>query len=426
MDYTQSLEYIESLKQSGMKWGFDRLRNILNLCGNPENSLRFIHIAGTNGKGSTAKMIQSILTAAGYRTGLFTSPVVTGYRDIITIDGQAVTENEFAELTGYLSSLQTNAGEDVNLSEFEFCTVLALLHFARQKTDICVIECGLGGRDDATNIIPPPLAAVITPVSLDHTNILGSTVEEIAAKKCGIIKPPCVVVTSPDQDDSALAVILETAAKYGLTVRIPSEATVKPIEFKLGLTRFEYDGMEITLPLTGDFQISNCLTAIETVKSLEKTGINPSKEQIIKGLRESIVPCRQEVASRSPLIILDGGHNPQAVAALAKTLESFGIKGLVLVAGMLADKEVSKCLKLLTPYCAKIICCTPENPRALPAAELAEIARQSAPSTTEILVEETPLKALESALRTPEKPILIAGSFYVASAVRTILLHSKN
>ncbi|HPU58558.1 MAG TPA: Mur ligase family protein, partial [Candidatus Avimonas sp.] len=272
MDYTQSLEYIESLKQSGMKWGFDRLRNILNLCGNPENSLRFIHIAGTNGKGSTAKMIQSILTAAGYRTGLFTSPVVTGYRDIITIDGQAVTENEFAELTGYLSSLQTNAGEDVNLSEFEFCTVLALLHFARQKTDICVIECGLGGRDDATNIIPPPLAAVITPVSLDHTNILGSTVEEIAAKKCGIIKPPCVVVTSPDQDDSALAVILETAAKYGLTVRIPSEATVKPIEFKLGLTRFEYDGMEITLPLTGDFQISNCLTAIETVKSLEKTG----------------------------------------------------------------------------------------------------------------------------------------------------------
>lgn len=425
MNYTEALEYIESLKQRGMKWGFERLRNILKLCGNPENSLRFIHIAGTNGKGSTAKMIQSMLTAAGYRTGLFTSPVVTGYRDIISIDGQAVTEQDFAVLTEYLSNLEKDAGKDGSLSEFEFCTVLALLYFARQNADICVIECGLGGIDDATNIIPAPLAAVITPVSLDHTNILGSTVEEIAAKKCGIIKSPCAVVTSPDQDDNALAVILETAAKNGLTVRIPSKSTVKPIQLELGLTKFEYDDMEITLPLTGEFQIGNCLTAIETVRSLEKFGINPSKAQIIKGLSKSAVPCRQEVLSRSPLIILDGGHNPQGVAALAKTLKSHGIDDSILVTGMLADKDISKCLKLLTPFCSKIVCCTPENLRALPAAELAEIARQAAAPKTEILVEETPVMALKTALKTPDKPILVAGSFYVASAVRPILMQSK-
>lgn len=408
-----------------MKWGFERINHTLRLCGNPERRLGYVHIAGTNGKGSTARMIQAILTSAGYKTGLYTSPVITEYRDIITIDGKAVTEKEFADIAEYLIKLQNKEDTD-QLSEFEFSTVLALLYFAKKNADICVIECGLGGKDDATNIIPPPLTTVLTPISLDHADILGKTLAEITLNKCGIIKPPCSVVTSPDQNDEALAVILETAANNGLTVRIPSKTAAKITKLDLGSTQFEYDDMLITLPLTGEFQRSNALTAIEAVRSLEKHGFIATNQQIIKGLSSAAIPCRQEVLQRSPLIMIDGAHNPQGVEALANTLQLNGVKNLTLITGMLADKEACKCMSLLTQFCNRVICCTPQNPRALPSSKLAEIVRKSASNPVEVLAVDSPVKALEIAKKQLDTPILVAGSFYVAAAVRPILLKNSN
>ena len=268
MTYSEALTAIDALKPGGMKWGLARMERILALCGHPERRLRFVHVAGTNGKGSTARMIQSILTAAGYRTGLYASPAVTGLRDTITVDGEPIPETNFAGLTETLLSHREEMGDAGGLSEFELVTALAFLYFAGRHTDLCVVECGLGGLDDATNVIPPPLAAVLTPISLDHTAVLGGTVTAIAEKKCGIFKPPCAVVTSPAQDEEALGVILERAAALGLTVRLPSAATAPLREEALGRTAFSYDGMEIVLPLTGGFQRDNALTAIETVRAL--------------------------------------------------------------------------------------------------------------------------------------------------------------
>ena len=422
MNYSDALEYINALKKSGMKWGLDRIRRALRQCGSPELGLRFVHVAGTNGKGSTARMIQSILTAAGYRTGLYLSPAITGYRDTITIDNTAIPEQDFADIARSLAALLSHTDDTEMLSEFEFTTALALLYFAREKADICVIECGLGGKEDATNVIPAPLTAVLTPVSLDHIGILGSSISQIAEAKCGIIKPPCAVVSSPEQNHDALAVILKTAAENRLAVRIPSKSAARIKKLELGVTQFEYDDMLITLPLTGGFQIGNTLTAVEAVRSLKTrlSGIPPS---ITDGLSRAAIPCRQEVLRRSPLIMVDGAHNPQGIAALADTLNRHRIKGLTLVIGMLADKDVSECIRVLAPFCAKAICCTPENPRALPALKLAEIVKKAAPF--EVSAADSPALAIKTALKQPDTPILAAGSFYTASAVRQALLKNN-
>mgnify|MGYP000885569485 CR=1 FL=1 len=421
MKYTRALEYIDSLKSGGIKPGLERMKRILELRGNPERGLRFIHVAGTNGKGSTARMIQSMFIAGGYKTGLYSSPSVTGLRDTITVDGAAISEEDFSDITCLLKSHQSDMGGAGEMSEFELITALAFIYFEKQHTDICVVECGLGGRDDATNVIPPPLAAVITPVSLDHAALLGTTITQITANKCGIIKPPCTVITSPAQEIEGLAVIMETAARHGLTVGIPSVASAPIKSLALGSTEFIYDDMNIHLPLTGIFQRDNALTAIQAVNAVGQRGFPVSKQHIVAGLRAAQMPCRQEVIRSSPLIMIDGAHNPHGVAALVRTLSFHSIDGLTLVVGMLADKDVAGCMSLLAPLCRRAICCTPDNPRALPASDLAQILHNAAPELT-IEITESPTAALRLAQSDAQAPVLISGSFYLAAALRQLLV----
>lgn len=215
MTYSQATALLEARKAAGMQMGLERMTAAMELLGRPQERLRVVHIAGTNGKGSTGAMIRSILTSAGYRVGGYESPAVTGLRDTITIGGEGIREERFAALTQRLLALEPRFEELGRLTEFEFTTALAYLYFAEEKTDLCVVECGLGGRDDATNVIGPPLAAVLTPVALDHTALLGDTIQEITAVKCGICKPPCTVISSPGQTAEALGVIMETAAAGG-------------------------------------------------------------------------------------------------------------------------------------------------------------------------------------------------------------------
>lgn len=420
MTYRQAMEYIDSLKSSGMKFGLERISRILRLCGNPEGRLRFVHVAGTNGKGSVCRMIQCILTAAGFKTGLFCSPAVTGLRDTITVDGRPIPKRKFAYLTQKLHALLCDANGADFLSEFEFITALAFLYFKDSHTDVCVIECGLGGKDDATNVIPPPLAAVFTPVSLDHTDVLGGDIGAIAANKCGIIKPPCHVITSPEQHNEALSVIMQRAAELHLTVNMPFLKPALPHTLLPGLTGFKYDNMSISMPVTGEFQIANALTAIETVRMLKRDGFTVSRDSVVSGLAGISMPCRQEVLRRHPLIMVDGAHNPQGVGALATELRRHSIDNLTLVCGMLADKDVSGCMEMLAPFCRRAVCCTPQSPRALAAAALADILKKIKPSMG-IEVSDSPENALKAALAAPHAPLLVAGSFYVASALRPLL-----
>lgn len=411
MTYQQAMEYLKSLQTGGIKMGLERVEAVMNALGNPHRRLRVVHVAGTNGKGSVARMIQSMLTTAGYQVGSYTSPAFPTIRHGLTIDGQPIGQQHFADLVAKIR--QADMAHAIGLSEFETLTAAALLHFAQQRVELCVLECGLGGLTDATNICPPPLAAVITPVSLDHTAWLGQTIEEIAPQKCGIIKAPCTVVSSPDQSPEALGIIYQTAAQQGLTVLVPNLAAAELEAETFGQLTFGYAGQRVTLPFSGDFQIGNALTAMETVQCLQTKGYTVPAEAMVAGLAAATLPCRQQVLSREPLILLDGAHNPQAITALARTLKrQLGGQKLTLVLGMLRDKDTAFCANTLAPLCQHIFCCTPPTLRAIPAERLAaEI--QPLPGVAVSVVEQ-PHEAFELA-KQQGHPVVVTGSFYLAS-----------
>ncbi len=420
MTFNEAVQYCETLRQSGIRLGIDRLRHALDLAGDPQRRLRVIHIAGTNGKGSTARMIQCILTAAGWCVGLYSSPAVTGMCDTVTLDGAGLSQERFAGLIERWKGIQDSLEDSARLTEFELLTAAAFTYFEEEKVDVCVLECGMGGREDATNVCPPPLAAVFTPIDLDHTAFLGETVEEIARQKSGIIKPPCAVITTPSQSPEALAVLFEEAAAHGLTVRQANRRAATLLSVRPGEVRFSFDGEEYTLPLGGEFQVDNALTALETVRALAACGFAASAEACCRGLSVATLPCREEVVCRAPLIVLDGAHNPHGIQEVASQLQILGREGPVtLLIGMLRDKDTAACAALLAPHAARVICCTPPGPRALPAAELA--AQFTAAGVQDVYVTDTPQDAWKTAQRLAgENPLFVGGSFYTAAAVRPL------
>lgn len=419
MTFEEAMRYYESLHRGGIRPGLDRMRRAMELAGDLHRHLRVVHVAGTNGKGSTARMIQSMLTAAGWRVGLYSSPAVTGVCDTITVDGTPISPETFATLTSTWKDRQPSMGEVGELSEFEMVTALALDWFRQERVDVCVLECGMGGREDATNICPPPLAAVLTPIALDHTAFLGDTLEAITAEKCGIIKPPCAVVTSPAQSPEALAVIYGHAAEKGLTVRQPGRGAATLLSRRAGEVTFSFDGEEYTVPLGGAFQMDNALTALETVDALAAAGFPVDTAAKKQGLATATLPCRQEVVCRTPLRLIDGAHNPHGVAALAEALRE--MQPLTLLFGMLRDKDTAACTALLAPLATHVVCCTPPSERALPAAELAAGFR--AAGAADVQAMEDPAEALRLAEKLAgENPLVVGGSFYTAAAVRPYMI----
>ena len=416
MTFEQAVAYCESLHSRGIRPGLARMEEAMHLAGDPHKTLRVIHVAGTNGKGSTVRMIQSMLTAAGYRTGVFSSPAVTGVCDTISVDGEAIKPATFAALVEKWAARQT--GLEEAMSEFELLTALALDWFAGERVDICVLECGMGGGQAATNICPPPLVAVLTPIALDHTAFLGYSIEAIAAEKCGILKPPCAVVTSPAQSPEALSVIFETAAARGLTVCQPCRGATAVLTRRAGEVRFLYDEQTYTVPMGGDFQVDNALTALETVRQLAMRGFLVDEKAKVEGLSVAALPLRQEVVCRRPLRLLDAAHNPHGIAALCDTLrQELNGASLTVVFGMLKDKDTAACVALLAPLVTRAICCTPPNERALPAAALA--AQFSAAGVPEVYSVEDPVDAWQEACRLAGDGVLLAGgSFYTAGAIR--------
>ncbi len=422
MTYGEALAYCEALRAGGIRLGLDRLRRALALAGDPHRRLRVVHVAGTNGKGSVARMVQCILTAAGYRVGLYSSPSVTGICDTVTLDGEGISRERFAALITQWAEIQDTLEEAEKLTEFELLTAAAFTCFAEERVDICVLECGMGGAEDATNVCPPPLAAVFTPIAMDHAAFLGDTVEAIARQKIGIIKAPCAVVTSPAQSVDALAVLYETAAEQGLTVHMPSGSAATLLDSRVGETHFSLGDTEYTVPLGGAFQAENALTALETVRMLGACGFEVHEETCRQGLAMATLPCRQEVVCRAPLIVLDGAHNPHGVrettAVLRKIADVSGVRPTLLY-GMLRDKDTAACAALLAPHAARVVCCTPPSERALSAEELA--AQFTAAGACEVYAVPSPRTAWETARTLAEDaPLFAGGSFYTAAAIRPL------
>lgn len=424
MTYEEALAYCAALRAGGIRLGLDRLQYALSLAGDPHRRLRVVHVAGTNGKGSVARMIQCILTAAGYRVGLYSSPAVTDICDTVTLDGVGLSHERFAALIRDWAAIQDTLGAEGALTEFELVTAAALTFFAEERVDVCVLECGMGGRLDATNVCPPPLAAVFTPIAQDHAAFLGDTVEAIAHQKSGIIKAPCAVVTSPAQSLDALAVLYETAAAQGLTVHMPSRGAVTVMESRVGETRFALDGTEYVLPLGGEFQVDNALTALETVRILTTHGFAVEKAACCNGLAAATLPCRQEVVCRVPLVVLDGAHNPHGVEQAAEELRRITAvcsARPILLYGMLRDKDTAACAAQLAPLAEQVVCCTPPSERALEAEQLA--AQFVAAGARAVHTVSSAKQAWETARALAgDGPLFVGGSFYTAAAVRPFAL----
>lgn len=390
--------------------GLHRIRALMAALGDPQKQLRFIHLAGTNGKGSTATMIASILRESGYRVGLYTSPYLVRFHERIAVNGALIADDDLVRLTEKTEraadGLTLPAGE--HIGEFEFVTAVAFQYFLERRCDIVVLETGLGGSFDATNVIDPPEVAVITSISLDHMAVLGNTVAEIARTKAGIIKPGSAVVSARGQDDAVYAVLREACPE----LIVPTKPILQKMDAQ-GET-FTLDGAVYHTTLLGKYQIENAATAVTAVKAFASRGNLVRETAYFDGIERARIPARMEIKSREPLVIVDGGHNEDGVRATVECLRAFDSrKGFTLVIGMVAEKAVGLCIRRFASVARRMIVTQPQNERALPAAELASLARRHC---ADVACYPTLPEALDAALAAapPEEQIAVCGSLYLA------------
>ena len=369
MDYKEALEYINGVSWLGTKPGLTRVTALLEKLGRPQDALKFIHIAGTNGKGSCAAMLSSVMKCCGYRTGLFTSPYLARFNERMQVNGKPIGDEALAEVVALVKPA-ADAMED-HPTEFEMMTAAAFLWFQQEKCDIVVLETGLGGRLDATNVIAAPEAAVIMNIGLDHTQILGDTVEKIAAEKAGIIKPGCDCVLYRQQE-SVMDVVRERCAALGASLRIADFDQIRSEFDSLYGQSFAYKGELYALPLLGRHQLKNAATALEVVEVLRSKGWRLEQSDVEHGIYAVSWPGRFELIHDEPLFVVDGGHNPQCAGTVVDNLMNyFSGNHRVMLVGMLADKDVDGTLAILDRAADEYVCTTPESERALPAEELA-------------------------------------------------------
>ena len=423
MTVQQAIDYINDHTWSQWRLGLDRTRELLARLGNPQKELKFVHVAGSNGKGSTCAMLERILREAGYRTGFFPSPYIEDFRERIQVCGEYITEEALCEITQTVRA-QADAMED-HPSQFELITAIGMVYFAREKCDMVVLEVGLGGEFDATNVIDAPEVAVITHIGLEHTEYLGNTLTEIARTKSGIIKTGSDVVLYENEQE-VMDVVTEICRERGCPLHVARFGEIEPLEASLGGQSFRYGGAVYRLPLLGEYQLHNAVTVLTVVEVLRRRGFAVPEEAVTAGFANVKWPARFEVLCTDPLFILDGGHNPQCAEALAESLAKYVPEKVVFLMGVLADKDYGKILDLITPFAEEFVCVTPDSPRAMPARELAELLRRRG-YTAEACgsVEEGVSVSLQKALKSREsqgakpRPVVAFGSLYMAGAIRT-------
>ena len=416
MTYEEALSYIHGTLRKGAAPGLGRIQELMERLGNPQEQLSYVHITGTNGKGSTAAMTASVLRSAGYRVGLYTSPFLWRFNERMNIDGRNIEDEALAQVTALVKPA-AQALSDAP-TEFELVTAIALTWFARQHCDIVVLEVGMGGRNDATNVIPAPEAAVLCNIGLDHTAQLGSTLEAIAKNKSGILKPGCRGVLSPNTT-AVEAVVSGVCRERGIPLQIAdfSQIRVKRSDLSGQILDYkQYPGLY--LPLLGAHQTRNCAVVLETLEALRQQGRNIPEEAVYQGIANTVWPGRFELLRREPVFIVDGGHNEQCFAALAENVKTY-LEGREIIAltGVMADKDYLEMYKGLVPLISRFITVTPENPRSLDAESLAAFLRQlGKPAQAAGSVEEGVKKAL--ALAGTEGTVLAFGSLYMTGSIR--------
>lgn len=398
--------------------GLERTRELLGRLGNPHMGLKFIHITGTNGKGSTAAMVSSVLRKAGVKTGLYTSPHLWHFGERFQVNGVPIADEDLGRIT----ELVLEAAQDMTdpATEFELMTAVAMVYFKEQDCGIVVLEVGLGGRLDSTNIIPAPEVAVITNLGLEHTDQLGDTIPLIAKEKAGIIKPGCRCVLY-HQSREAEEVVEEVCREQGVELTITDTDSLQVLQAGPQGHRFLYRGREYRIPMVGAYQVRNASTAIEVVEALRRGGWNISEEALQQGLAGAVWPGRMELAHKNPDLIIDGGHNPQCMEAIAQSLpQLYPGKKIHFLVGVMGDKDYGDMMDKLLPMAHSFVTLTPDSPRALSAGDLAAFLEGKGAKAT-------PCQNVEEGLNTvlaqsgPDDVICACGSLYMVGELRHLL-----
>ena len=415
MNVNEALKYIHSICWMGMRPGLGRTRELLEKMGNPEKKLKFIHIAGTNGKGSTAAMLERVLREAGYRTGLYTSPYILRFNERMQVCGQEISDDELSEITEYIQPLAESMEE--HPTEFELVTCIAMEYFARHACEIVVLEVGLGGELDSTNVIDAPEAAVIVNIGLDHMQVLGNTVEEIAQAKAGIIKDGCDCVLYAQQP-SVEDVIRRSCEDHCARLHRASMDDLTPVSHGLEGQVFDWKNLKgLHIPLLGEHQLHNACTVLTTLETLQGKGWSIPESAIRAGLEQVSWPGRFQLMRKNPLFIIDGGHNAQCLEALVRAIRDYlpGQK-LTFLNGCMADKDYGEMFRMLAPFAKEFVTVTPDNPRSLPAEDLAHhLERYELPVCACKSVSEGVQTAIDHA--GPDGVVCACGSLYMISAI---------
>ena len=415
MTAQEAIDYIEHYGWSSTRLGLDRTRELLAKLGDPQKRLKFVHVAGSNGKGSTCAMLDAVLRAAGYRTGLYTSPYIQTFCERIRIDGENIPGEALASVTERVRGAAESM--DDHPSQFELVTAAAMLYYAEQRCDVVVLEVGMGGELDSTNVIDCPEVAVITNIGLEHTEYLGDTLEAIAATKAGIIKPGCRAVCYDGAREVTAVVRADCAAK-GVPLRVASYEKIVPVSESLDGQRFLWNGTAYHLALLGRYQLHNAATVLETVEALREAGWRIGADAVARGLTEVRWPARMEVMGREPLFLIDGGHNPQCAEALADSLRRLlPERKVVFLLGVLRDKDYPQMMATLLPFAREFVCLTPLSDRALSAAELAAyLTQRGAKATACVEIADGLRRALDAA--GADGAVVAFGSLYLVGAIR--------
>lgn len=379
MKASTAISYIESSHKFGTRLGLESMRRLLDAMGRPQDQLKFIHIAGTNGKGSTSTMIATILKTAGYKTGLFTSPFLEKFNERIQIDNRPIDDKGLVSATSFVKKRVDDLLKQghPHPTEFELVTAVGLRYFFAEKVDCVVLEVGMGGRLDATNIISNPLAVVIMSIGLDHTDYLGTTLAEIAFEKAAIIKEGRPVIVYP-QKPQALKVIEDFAKSKNAPITLVKPADIKILAHNHQFQTLEYRGTHLSLnqfklKLLGQHQSLNCLTALELIYILKKEGYHIDNQHITEALAATTFPGRFEIICESPLVLIDGAHNEDGIKAFVNTLEDYFPNARInLYLGILKDKDIEAALFYLVPLSTTIHTLTANSSRAMTGEKIAQ------------------------------------------------------
>lgn len=432
-DTAKAIAKIHEFERFGSILGLERMTRLLEILGNPHRDLKVIHVAGTNGKGSVCRYIYRILQESGYRTGLYTSPFLEVFNERIELDDKLISDEDLTVYTDRVlaaAKVMTDRGEQ-SPTEFEVVTAIAFLYYKEKAADYVVLEVGLGGTGDSTNVCDEPLMTVITSVSMDHMDRLGDTIEEIAAEKAGILKAGCPLVMGV-KDQRALKVIEDTAASLGAmafrTKDVPvmvKEETVTGSRFSVNISGVEFEDVEISM--TGRHQIENAVVALAAVNLMEMQGhIHVPREALYKGLKKASQPGRFEIISRcdeEPIIIIDGAHNEDGARALKEAVNTLCPgKKILMVTGMLADKDVDSIISQFMEITEDFIVTEPDNPRKMSASELAQrLQTKGANCQISAEAEEACKLAEKEAKKSDYDAVIFAGSLYLIGKIRSIL-----